>query len=443
MKASAKRVLIVAHDFPPYRTSGVYRMTGLTKYLVRLGWTPSILAAEIRGGAQDPSLLHRLPPRIEVVRATAPQLPFWEESTAGALKKLGFLGPVSNGHRGRKRDAFVRKMGAFLRSCIYFPDRAVLWVPFAFAKAIRLQRRRSFQVIYSSGPPRSSALIGLLLRSVLKIPWVLEFRDPWYPSRRPLRRRFEARLHAAVLKHADAVVTVADGHALDLKNVWGVPAEKLNVIRNGFDEDDFRDGQEAESEALPREYFHVSHFGTIYRGNSGSFFPALRELVTECPDLAVRLRVNIIGYPDEEVSRYVNDPELKPFVRVRGFVPHMEALRIMRASDCLLLFWADPRYSRMAVAGKTYEYLRIGRPILAVTHDGDMQQLIEQGKAGWVARPDDTAEIKRILKLLLLGFQTEGHRPLSMRNEFAAQFSYESLASKLASVFDKVANHAG
>jgi glycosyltransferase involved in cell wall biosynthesis len=442
MKASAKRVLIVAHDFPPYRTSGVYRMTGLTKYLLPLGWTPSVLAAETRGGTTDPSLLRRVPSEMEVVRAAAPRLAFWEEPTARALKSVGALAPRNNGHREAKGDAWLRKAGEFLRSCVYFPDEAVSWVPFAFAKAIRLHRQRPFEVIYSSGPPRSSALIGFLLRTMLRIPWVLEFRDPWYASPRPLRRRFEARLHNLLLKRADAVVVVTEGHARDLQAAWGVPPEKLAVIRNGFDEDDFRDEPEPESEVLPAEYFHLSHFGTIYEGNSGSFFPALKELAAERPDLTHHLRVNVIGFPDEAVARHVNDPQLKPLVQMRGFVPHEEALQIMRATDCLLLFWADPNFSRMAVAGKTYEYLRIGRPILAVTSNGEMQQLIEEGKAGWVARPDDTAGIKRILQSLLCGFQAEGRRPRTMQPEFASQFRYDNLANKLARVFDKVTNHA-
>lgn len=443
MKASGKRVLVVAHDFPPYRTSGIYRMTGLTKYLFPLGWVPSVLAADTRGGVQDPSLLQRVPEQIEVVRAAAPRLALWEGPTAQALKSMGALGAKNNGRKERKGDAWLRRGGELLRSCVYFPDQAVAWVPFACAKAIRLHRRHPFDLIYTSGPPRSSALVGLLLRGALKVPWVLEFRDPWYPSPRPLRQRFEAKLHRMVLKHADAVVVLTDGHARELQNKWGVPAEKLTVIRNGFDEDDFRHEAEDAADALPREYFHLSHFGTIYEGNSGTFFTALKELANERPDLTSRLRVNIIGFPDEQVSREVSDPQLKAFVRMRGFVPHKEALQLMRATDCLLLFWGNPDFSRLAVAGKTYEYLRIGQPILALTSNGDMRQLIEGGKAGWVAQPNDTVRIKQILQSLLVGFAAEGRRQRPTRPEFAAQFRYDTLANKMACLFEKVTNHAG
>ncbi|HVB34927.1 MAG TPA: glycosyltransferase [Patescibacteria group bacterium] len=438
----AKRVLIVAHDFPPYRTSGVYRMTGLTKYLLPLGWMPTILAAERGEGAQDPSLLSRLPEQVEVVRAAAPRLTLWEGPTARALKSLGALNPAHNGHRHSDGNGGLRKTGDFLRSCLYFPDETVSWVPFAFAKAVRLHRRRPFDVIYSSGPPRSSALLGLLLRAALAIPWTLEFRDPWYLSARPLRRQFETKLQNLLLRRADAVVVVTEGHALDLQNDWQVPREKLHVIRNGFDEDDFRSQPASPAEALPRGYFHLSHLGTIYEGNSGNFFPALRELAAERPDLTARLRVNIIGYPDQEVCGYMNDPQLKHLVHTQGFIPHEKALEIMRASDGLLLFWADPRFSRMAVAGKTYEYLRMGRPILAVAQEGGIRQLIEEAKAGCVVHPHDTQAIKRALESLLAGHSENGHAPQPAEPEYVAQFRYDRLAEKLAGIFGKVTGYA-
>lgn len=442
MKTEGNRLLIVSHDFPPYRTSGVYRVTGLTKYLSALGWKVSVLAADTRGAAKDPDLLRRTPPDVQVIRTTAPSTSQWESATARALQKLGALSRPQCTHPHRTRDAWLKRIGTLFRSCFYFPDEMVAWVPFAFAKGVRMHQQRPFSIIYSSGPPRSSALVGLLLRVTLGIPWVLEFRDPWYLSERPLRRRFEAMLHGFLLKHADAVVAVTPGHALDLKETWKVPTDRLHVIRNGFDEDDFANSAEDDTEALPPGHFHISHLGTIYEGNSGNFFPALRELTIARPDLTSQLRINIIGYPDQQVLRLANDPLLKPLIHFQGLVSHEHALRIMRASNGLLLLWADPRFSRMAVAGKTYEYLRTGRPILAITHEGGVKELIEGGNAGCVLHPEDTAGIKHALESLFEKHARNGHFPQPRQPEYVAQFRYDRLAQHLCGVFDKVAGHA-
>ena len=62
------RVLLVSFDFPPARTSGVYRMTGFCKYLVAAGWQPTVLSALVTEGDLDPALLDKLPP-VEIGRA--------------------------------------------------------------------------------------------------------------------------------------------------------------------------------------------------------------------------------------------------------------------------------------------------------------------------------------------------------------------------------------
>ena len=57
-----RTVLIIAYDFPPLRTSGVYRPLKFAKYLPEFGWRPIILTVSNYGDAQtDASLLRDLP----------------------------------------------------------------------------------------------------------------------------------------------------------------------------------------------------------------------------------------------------------------------------------------------------------------------------------------------------------------------------------------------
>src|SRR5713226_4027359 len=86
-----KRVLVVSFDFPPCRTSAVYRMTGLAKYLPQFGWQPTVLTIRRAEGDQEPELLERLPPQVHVVRTRYLRISGWENSTAGAVRGLGAL----------------------------------------------------------------------------------------------------------------------------------------------------------------------------------------------------------------------------------------------------------------------------------------------------------------------------------------------------------------
>jgi glycosyltransferase involved in cell wall biosynthesis len=437
-----KKVLVISFDFPPRRTSAVYRMTGLTRSLPQFGWQPTVLTVRLAGGDQEPKLLEKLPSEMRVVRTRYLRVGGWENSTASVIRGLGGLRSAPANTRQPQFDRYLRHLGQLIRSTIYFPDDTVGWVPFGLAKAIKLHRDQPFDMIYTTSPPRSAPVIGLLLKVFYGVPWVCEFMDPWYPPQGRIRRKSEDRLQALLVHKADRVVVMIKEHGEEFRRLFNVPAKKLAVVRNGFFEEDFASGEVTQKDCLPPGYFHLSHFGTIYPDNTGSFFPALAELVRECPELRECLRVNIVGYPPESVLRYAREGELKGIMQIHGFVQdRAEVFQMMRSSHCLLLFWGRPDFSRLAVAGKTYDYLRVGRPILAVTHEGGVKELVQEARAGWAVPPDNIAAIKKVLEAALRNHQDSGSPGLA-RPEFVAQFRWDRLAEKLARVFQGAVNDA-
>jgi len=432
-----RKLLLISFDFPPRRTSAVYRMTSLTKYLLRFGWQATVLAADVKEGDQDPTLLEKIPPQVRVERARYWPISGWEKPTATAIRRLGALRVPSNEAHQSRLDRWLRRLGNLVRSCMYFPDSTVGWIPFGFVKAIQLLREQRYDVVYTTSPPRSAPVIGLLLKVLFRVPWVLEFMDPWYPPDRRLRRNFERWLQLLMLRQADVVVVMTNGHKEDFKRTYHIPGDKLALVRNGFDEDDFNSEYTAEEDFFAAGYAHLTHFGTIYQDFHGSFFPALAGFLEEYPEARARLRVNIIGYPDETTQHYACDSALKDIIQVHGLMQHKDAIRAMQSSHCLLLFWGKPDVSRLAVASKTYEYLRVGRPILALTYEGEVKELIEEGKAGWVVEPTNTRAVKEVLRLIL-NSSRDTIPPKPRRPEFVAQFRYDGLAANLARVLDGV-----
>ena len=436
-----RRVLVVSFDFPPRRTSAVYRVTNLTKHLLEHGWQPTILTITgNRGDAEDPRMLADFPAQIRVERTSCLEISAWENTAGVGVRALGGLQSKEQDQRQPLWDRWLRSCGRLVRSCLYFPDDTVGWVPLGLARAIELHLQNRFDAVYTTSPPRSGPVIGLLLKILLGIPWVAEFRDPWYPPPGPWRRRFERALLQRILRRADKIVVISRGNAEEMERSHGVSKAKVAVVSNGYDEKEFDCLDGERSALLEPGHFHLSHFGTVYPNFSGRFFEALAGLLGEHPELRDRLRVNVIGFSDDVVQQCAARADLQGVVRLHGFVPHHEALGSMQSSDCLLVFLGNRDVARLSGLGKIYDYLRVGRPILAVAFEGGTQELIEEAQAGWVVNPEDPEAIKRALKAVVSNGPGSGN-PRPSRPEFVEQFRYDRLAGRLAEVLNAAVGH--
>jgi len=441
-RRSTRRVLVISYDFPPNRTSAVYRMTGLTRSLPQFGWIPTVIT--VRGGefTQEPALLDKVPPGVEIVRTKSLRINAWEDRVAGTNQTAGLLKTDRAKIQPHMFDRFLRSSAAFVRSSLYFPDEMIGWVPYAVSAGVALHQKKPFDVIWTTSPPRSSSVVGLALKKLLRIPLVTEFMDPWYEQQRRIRAKFEQWTQAKLLRDSERIIVMLRQHIDEFVSKFNVPAEKLVVVRNGFFEEDFTAIEHLEPDNLDPTFFHLSHFGTIYPGNQGKFFVALAELLKESPGLKNRIRLHLIGFPCEEVLRYAKESELKEITEFHGFLPKRDdTLQMMRASDCLIVCWGRADFSRLAIAGKTYDYLRTGRPIIAITEKGGgIDELVQNAKAGWVVPPQDTEGIMRVLRQV---FSDLRRKKLSGPPvpEYVAQFQWDRLAESLARALDEAVVH--
>ncbi len=436
-----KKVLLIAFDFPPRRTSGIYRPTGMCKYLSQFGWEPTVLTVGSRPGElEDPLLLERLPKGVRVFRTPYLNVARWEERTANVVRSAGGLKAEGQSKSTSKFDHWIRKSAAFVRSCVYFPDEFVGWVPFGFYRALRLVMEEHFDLIYTTSPPRPAPVIGLLLKALTGMRWVAEFRDPWYPPPRPIRRATERWLQLMMLRRAEKILVVAKGYAAELRAAYGIDPVKIAVVSNGFDEEDFVSVEADSPPLLSKDFVNLTHLGTVYADCVGNFFDAVEQLMTQYPEMQNKVRINFIGFPDQSILRHASGGAARTLIRIIPFLGHANAIRAMHESDGLLLFYGRASFSRLYVAGKMYEYLRSGRPILAVTRGGETEEMIREGNAGWAVHPEHTEGIKQALvRLLRLGGSDE---PVpTPRRDYVDQFCYERLAEKLARVFDSAVSH--
>jgi glycosyltransferase involved in cell wall biosynthesis len=115
---------------------------------------------------------------------------------------------------------------------------------------------------------------------------------------------------------------------------------------------------------------------------------AVERVLRADPSLRFVLQVHLVGAltdADREVA------SRSPVVRLHGYVDHATTVELVVTADLLFLPMQDLPVGMRAglVPGKTYEYLRSGRPILAAVPDGDARDLLAEAGNAFLCRPAD------------------------------------------------------
>ena len=442
-RAGRRRVLVVTIDFPPSRAMGAQACAQLARYLPRYGWDPIVLTIRDRHiEDRDPS--------------AAP-------GSAGAIVRTGVIPhPLTLYRRLARRRPSVAAAGtgdassgkaAVLRrwalSLLQIPDAYTGWVPPAVVAGLAAIREHRVDHIFSSSPHSTGHLVGLSLARLSGLSWTAQFRDPWtYPwtqwqHSKPLSAlsaRIEKALEQMVLRRADIVACVTDPHTQWLRRGNpDMPEDKFVTVPNGFDgaewealEDDGRFG------AVRNDKFVVTYAGSLYhRRSPAPLFQALRSLTDAGEVARERVHVELIGRCDAAQAAALRDLAaswgLAGCVTITGPFGRAETLRRMIHADLLLLLAEDLTYQ---IPGKTYEYLRAGRPILALTSGGAVADLLRRTGGAWVVDPGDATEVTAAVREAYRHWKhgRGGPRP---DPEVVMAFDRRVLAGRFAELFDR------
>ncbi|HWR53534.1 MAG TPA: glycosyltransferase, partial [Bryobacteraceae bacterium] len=307
-------LLLIAYHYPPNTAAGAARPARFAKYLPQFGYRARVLTAT--GSGED-------------VRLVADSRPWW-------TKRLWRLAP----------------------------ETGLTWAGPAARQAETLARA-GLPAMLSTAPPMAAHAAALLVkRRVPPIKWIADFRDPLVgsPGRVfPVQRLFDPYLERAIFRNADAVLANTDAVGDMWRERYPQWREKIFVIWNGYDPE-----ETLEPAAVPpRGYRLLLHVGDLYtQRHPGPVVDAL-----ERTGAAAGLRLRLIGAPPEdtgEPERYSRAVEAG-LVEFLPRVSRAKANAAMAAADYLLLLDMRRAGGALQLPSKLFDYVRIGRPILALT----------------------------------------------------------------------------
>lgn len=397
---------IIAYDFPPLNSGGSQRPYYLTRYLVTQGMNVTVFtlnesnyATKLLNYEVDPDFKKK----CRIVRTD--------------LAAIGFLGRYSELYYFNIIDQIGKR-----------------WKPQLLAAISQLHETEPFDLLFFTCPPFSLAPLGAFICEKLKIPFFLDLRDAWSqwvvsPYASYIHYLLLLRLEKKVLQSATYITYTSEQQKKD----WLSLHSELNVDKfvytpNGFNEYTVTDTVEQSDIVIyysgsfyfnphsdyliqspwykkrPYQFFqYVPRIEEWKYRTPYFFFRILRFLFDKNAELEQRIKIKFAGQKPSWFDAMVAEFNLQPNVIHLGFITkEQNAVEMSQATYCLLTSSKVKDGQDYSVAGKTYEYFSMKKPIIGVVADGEQKKILLASGASLVLDPDEISESAGNLESLLL-----------------------------------------
>ena len=260
-------------------------------------------------------------------------------------------------------------------------------------------------VVVTTSPQFFNGLAGYFVSRLKRMPWVLEIRDLWPESilavgaiRNKAIIRMLEWVELFAYRKADRIVPVTDAFKRYMVKK-GIPAEKIEVIKNGVDLSFFKEviGQNPVAIELGLHgKFVASYFGTHGMAHClETMLYSAREL-KEREDIVILLvgdgaeRQRLLGMRDEMALHNVVMLDQQP----KEKMPYLWAL-----SDVSLVLLKKSELFTTVIPSKIFESMAMEKPIILGV-EGESAGIIRAAEAGFCIEPENNHELaERVLEL--------------------------------------------
>ena len=431
-----KKVLIITYYWPPAGGPGVQRVLKFAKYLPEFGWQPIILT--VQNGeypAHDESLFADIPKECKVYKTPAIE-PF---SLYKKFTGMNSDEAIPVAILTEKKKNWKKKLAHWIRLNLFIPDAKIGWIPYAVKAGKHIIRNEKPDIIFSSSPPPTVHLIAKSLVLWSKIKWMADFRDPWTEiyhydnlKQNKYSRFHDKILEKKVLEFADLLITVSKGFALLLKKKISNP-QKINVISNGYDEEDFSYINSMQN----FDKFVITYIGKMNdQQNPINLWTVLGNLVKKNKKFAENLELLFMGNIADAIWKKIYETEIDNNITHTQYINHRTALEKLMKSQILLLLIPDTKKNNGIVPGKIFEYLATKNFILGIgPKSGDAYRILNETKAGKMFEFNKIDGIKKEIERQYVNWQ-KGIKQ-KVNKEEIGKYSRRKLTEKLSKFFSE------
>jgi colanic acid biosynthesis glycosyl transferase WcaI len=297
-------------------------------------------------------------------------------------------------------------------------------------------------VIYCVMPPMPLGVSAEFLGFAKRAPVVVNIQDV-YPDiavavgvlRNRLLIRFFEWMERAIYRRAASLVVIADGFKENIIGK-GVPAEKVHVVPNWADPDEIVPG--SKDNAFRRrlgigDRFSLGYSGTLgYNTNLAPVLGAAEMLKDE-------------GIAFVIVGEGVKKAELEETARVKNldnvqFLPFQPLdiyPQVLTAAD-INLVTLSRQASMASVPSKVFKMMASGRPVLAITIEGnEVHRLISEAQCGMCVPPDDPAGLAEALRYAASHPEEMERMGMNGRRHLVERFARKDCVARIAAILEE------
>ena len=422
---------MISYPFPPNASAGAVRSERFARYLQEFGWAIDVVAIKPRHDLfKDKVRLDNLGKDVKVhfTFTFDPWLYLREKSPKNPLYK---------------------GLRSLLMKLSSFPDHMLFWVPFALNKCLKICRQKQIHAIYTTSPPHSSHLTGLMVSMITGKPWVSDFRDPWTLNAHRasgnidnILFKLEKAMEKKVLKKAKLILTNTDINRKNLLRAFPeTPHNKVVTLTNGWEEIPLYSKPDDSNELVT-----IIHAGKFYpKFRPYALFHALaswRDSIHPTGSNPLEnVSVILLGAKEPATIQIVNELKLNDIVHFSPWVPLNKARERMSRADILWASLGSGPEAAGYIPSKLFEYISARRPIWGFFPEGDAASLIRNTNFGKVFTDDNPAPVIEALESAINEKKSKGAITFQPNNKVIARYRVRYLVEKLSLLLSEMLDY--
>jgi glycosyltransferase involved in cell wall biosynthesis len=418
-----KRVLVISPHFPPVNAPDMQRIRMALPYFEGFDWEPVIISVDEKyvNGFTDENLLDTIPGNIEIHRTKA---------FDNGLTKLAGIGNIS------------------LKSCYHI-----------YRKGCELLSSQKFDLIFFTTSNFYVCTLGPIWKNKFKVPFVVDFQDPWYnnalngknsfnfPGKANLSQALHKKLEAYTIPKSDGIISVSQGYIRDIKNRYDGYSKPSQVINFGSSAHDFEVVANKKINSFPLEKGKIN---VVYPGalTSGflpvikAFFRAFNESNIK-KDLYMFYFVGTSYFKTEKgiLADFISENKLTDLIKeYPDRLTYFETLATMKAADILLLPGSlDGDYN----PSKICNAIMSGTPVFSIFNKNSIVHTLVNNTNAGISIEFENTDTEEDIYIKISNQINKFHNlhkkeRNSLKTEKIADYSAKQLTKRLCEFFNEV-----